>query len=323
MKVTVVHNEEAGHSDVGRRELTRWIRDAGHEATFCDAGVPQAITRALRNPGDLVAIAGGDGSVRSVGKALLDAPSDARVPMTVLPMGTANNVATHFGLHGDLEALVAQWADGRHVPFDVGTVTTPWGRDVFFEACGFGAVAKTMAALTPVDASPSPDGSPRHELARDLEVARELLADHPSCPVRVSIDGRVLSRDVVVLEVMNIEAIGAKLALAPDADAGDGLLDVVLLDEDGRRALRAYLTARLALASDTPPAAQPRLDVPVHRARELTIAWPGSRLHVDDQIVPDEAAAAASRYWPDGTCEVTIGIRPGALTMVVPGRHRA
>ena len=44
---------------------------------------------------------------------------------------------------------------------------------------------------------------------------------------------------------MNIREVGPELALAPSADPGDGLLDVVLIADEHRDALRAHVEARL------------------------------------------------------------------------------
>lgn len=308
MRITVVHNDNAGHTDTGRDELSRLLTRAGHAPTFC-AVESLECGDALRDPGDLVVVAGGDGSVRSVGQALLHRD----VPITILPMGTANNVAGHLGLTGELDDLVRAWSGGHTVAFDVGRITAPWGEHVFLEACGFGALARTMAALTPVEAPPSDAGTPHEELARDLEVTREMLADHPAHECLVHVDGDELVGEFVVVEVLNIRSLGARIRLAPDADSSDGLLDVVLVDDVGRRHLRDYVTARLEGER------APRLDLPVRRARALRIRWKGSRVHVDDELHPDEAAASEGLHWrAAGGVEIGIGVMPGALTFLVP-----
>ncbi len=314
MNVTVVHNEDAGHGDEGRRDLKRWILRAGHSPSFCVVEDVEQLAARLRDPGDLVVVAGGDGSVRAVGKAL----AGRQVPLTILPMGTANNVASHLGLCGDIDALIEQWPTFEPRPFDVGTVSAPWGRDVFFEACGFGALARTMAALSPVEAPPSDDGTPDDELMRDLEVAREMLADHPLHEVEVEADGEHLTGTYAVVEALNIRSIGANVTLSRDAREGDGLLDLVLVDADGRRLLRDYLTARLDALAEGDRSRQPVLDLPVRRARAITLRWSGSRVHVDDEIVPDEEHASSGRHWVDGQCTLEIGVMPGALTMLAP-----
>ena len=151
---------------------------------------------------------------------------------------------------------------------DVGRLTAPWGTHVFLEACGFGALARTMAVLSPVEAPPAEDGTPDDELARDLEVTREMLANHPAHECRIDVDGDVVAGQFVVVEALNIRSLGARIRLAPDADTSDGLLDVVLVDDVGRRDLRescAHLEGGRA----------PRLDLPVRRATSLRIRWNG------------------------------------------------
>ena len=63
----------------------------------------------------LVAV-GGDGTVAAL---LNEQPS---VPLTVLPAGTENLVAQHFGLGRDPEALADTIASGQPVRVDVGLV---------------------------------------------------------------------------------------------------------------------------------------------------------------------------------------------------------
>lgn len=84
---------------------------------------------------------------------------------------------------------------------------------------------------------------------------------------------------------MNVREVGPELRLAPGADPGDGLLDVVLLTEEKRDALRAYVDARLDGADDELPALSTR------RGHELTLLPPhGAPLHVDDDPWPVEGA---------------------------------
>ena len=79
--------------------------------------------------------------------------------------------------------------------------------------------------------------------------------------------------------------LGPELRLAPAADPGDGLLDVVLLTGEKRDALLAYVEARLDGADAELPALGTR------RGHELTLLPPdGAPLHVDDDPWPVEGA---------------------------------
>ena len=103
----------------------------------------------------LVAV-GGDGTVSAL---VNERPS---LPITVLPAGTENLVARHFGLRRDPHGLAGTIAAGRSVPVDVGQAA---GRR-FLLMAGFGFDADVVtrhhrgAASPARDASGRPTGSP-------------------------------------------------------------------------------------------------------------------------------------------------------------------
>ena len=66
----------------------------------------------------------------------------------------------------------------------------------------------------------------------------------------------------------NIPFAGPNVPVAPDADPGDGLLDVVLIGEAQRKALLAYFDARMHARSAEAP------KLPVHRGREIELVPP-------------------------------------------------
>jgi diacylglycerol kinase (ATP) len=66
---------------------------------------------------DLVVAAGGDGTVRKVFRQL----AGKDVPATVLPLGTANNIARSLGFEDDdPDSLVRGWPNGRLWSYDIG-----------------------------------------------------------------------------------------------------------------------------------------------------------------------------------------------------------
>ena len=78
---------------------------------------------------------------------------------------------------------------------------------------------------------------------------------------------------------MNTRQIGPHMRLAPGADPGDGLLDLVLIGEEQRKVLAAAVEGMTA-GGPAPP-----LDMPSRRGRSLRIGVPaGCRLHVDDAV---------------------------------------
>jgi len=57
-------------------------------------------------PGDIVAVAGGDGPVGKVARRLIGSPT----PIAILPLGTANNIANTLDVTGkSLKELIRSW----------------------------------------------------------------------------------------------------------------------------------------------------------------------------------------------------------------------
>jgi diacylglycerol kinase (ATP) len=105
MNVLLVHNAEAGTADTPEQQhVVAEIRTAGHTVT--SVSTKDNWRAAIMPHHDLVVAAGGDGTVRRVASALVGQPT----PMAILPMGTANNIATSFGLAGlETAQVIERW----------------------------------------------------------------------------------------------------------------------------------------------------------------------------------------------------------------------
>ena len=90
MRVTLIHNPVAGDDEEpDANELMGIIRAAGHDLAYRSAKDGDW-SASLEDPGDLVVVAGGDGTVGRVARRLID----TGIPLTLLPIGTANNVVS-------------------------------------------------------------------------------------------------------------------------------------------------------------------------------------------------------------------------------------
>ena len=196
---------------------------------------------------DLVVAAGGDGSVGRTARQLVG----TTVPIAVLPLGTANNLALILdaGKH-DLLDRIAEWSI---VPFDAGTIEFDRNRDWFFEGFGVGAFAETAAALTAQDRAGSGESSREAELARDVAALCERSRTQTPFEAEVRVNGQVIYASLLMLEVLNIGRLGPNVELAPDVDPADGLLDVVLVEESQRELLTKFLAETEAGRRVAPP----------------------------------------------------------------------
>src|ERR1700757_5272314 len=105
MRVTLIYNPTAGSDEqLSSNELAGLVRAAGH-VVVQQLSHNDSWDEALKNPADIVAVAGGHGAVGKVAKQLLGKTA----PSAVLPLGTANNIATTLGLvNQPLERLIAE-----------------------------------------------------------------------------------------------------------------------------------------------------------------------------------------------------------------------
>ena len=120
MRVTLIHNPDAGgDNQPSGDDLLELIHKAGHSATF-QSSKDAGWDKVLQEAADVVAVAGGDGMVGQVAKRMIG----KRIPIAILPMGTANNVATMLGVKDrTIDELIFGWTSARRVKFDVGNAT--------------------------------------------------------------------------------------------------------------------------------------------------------------------------------------------------------
>jgi len=128
MRITLIHNPKAGDANHGRKQLMAALAKAGHHAIY-HSPKERGFKKALKQPTDLVLAAGGDGTTAKVAHALVD----SGVPLSVLPLGTANNLARALGFVASPEEIIARLEGGKKRAFDVGLAYGPWGERYFLK----------------------------------------------------------------------------------------------------------------------------------------------------------------------------------------------
>ena len=278
MRVTLIHNPGAGKQEYDAKALRKLLRRAGHKPRY-QSSKEKGWDRVLDKRADLVAVAGGDGTVASVARRMVG----RGIPVAVLPMGTANNIARSLGLlKKSFEDLVEGWRDARRVPLDVGIVCGPWGERYFIEGVGAGLFAGLLVRSEQNKGRKEKENKTKGP-ARVVDGALRRLkeAAETAEPVEIGarLDGVDISGSYLLFEAVNLPYIGPNLYIAPDNRAGDGQLEVVLVPEAQRARLVKYLEhwhenrERLSL-------------LPSRRGKHLQIEWTGFALHIDDKLRP-------------------------------------
>jgi len=230
--------------------------------------------KAVDSARDLVVAAGGDGTVAKVFTQI----QGRDVPVAVLPIGTANNIARSLGLIGDARELVAGWDLDHPDPFDIGVARRVGGskRRSFVETCGGGLFVSVIErGPQEVEQGGALVGG---EIDRALTLFRGIVEEASPVHWDVEVDGMDLSGDYLAVEAMNIRLTGPGIPLAPDSDPGDGFLDIALVTAEDRSGLLEYIDRRLAHEEHAPP------EVQVVRGSRAVIRADKAGIRIDDDL---------------------------------------
>jgi diacylglycerol kinase (ATP) len=296
LHVALLHNPSAGSERHSGEELIGAIEAAGHRVVArvshgddLRAGLPANVRC------DLVAVAGGDGTVGRAAIALIG----SNLPVAVLPLGTANNISRTLGIRGTPQQIISGWGHHAECVLDVGVLMAGGTTSYFAEAIGLGvfpAVMKTAGAR----AEPA---TPRASLARDRSLFRRAVQSAVPRFYHVAIDGRDCSGHYLLVQVMNIAFLGPNLKLGSASHPGDGQLDVVLVGDADRHALDELIAAT-ALDQEPP------LCLPTLAAKRVTVTTEDSEFHLDGDL----RQLAPGR---EGGTRLDVDIQPSALRMWV------
>jgi diacylglycerol kinase (ATP) len=199
------------------------------ETSVADPGGGQA-REALARGADTVIAFGGDGTARTVAAEL----ADTGVPLGLIPRGTGNLLARNLSLPlTDPEAALRVALTGSTRPIDLGDVELDLSgedqeprRDAFLVMAGIGFDAEVMAAVRPKLKQRVGWWAYVVAGARNMRGRRTRV--HLVLDEQTAISRRV--RSVIV---GNCGLLTGGLALMPDAELDDGVLDIVVVAPRG------------------------------------------------------------------------------------------
>ena len=285
MQTLLLHNPTAGAGHPNAEELLRQLRAAGFRPEYQSS--KENYRQTLHKQWDLVIVAGGDGTVAGVARRL----PNRDIPLAILPVGTANNIARALGLNSDIEALISCLGTAQPKRLDIGLARGPWGKRLFLEAVGFGTIAKAIA-----------HSAPKLPKALRIDVGREELQNYLAKAegerFEIAIDGEVFAGEFLLLEIMNLGRTGPALPISFTAAHDDGLLDVVFVFKNDRAPMLAWLNN----PEDAPP------PVTVRKGRSVHLKWEYSHARIDDRVyLPPKSASP-----------IKITLEKDGLTVLVP-----
>lgn len=164
---------------------------------------------------DAIVAAGGDGTMNGVADGVIQ----CGLPLGVLPMGTANDLARTLGIPTELDAAAAVIAAGKLKRIDLGEVN----EHAFFNVASIGLSAELAAGLTP-------ERKRRFgRLAYAMTALNVLARARPFRATIVNKSGETRVRTLQIA-VGNGRYYGGGMAVEQDAKINDGALDLYSLE---------------------------------------------------------------------------------------------
>jgi diacylglycerol kinase (ATP) len=293
MKVLLCHNPNAGNKGHDRDSIEAALKLAGHDVRYASVKDDKFID-AFDKAVDLIVAAGGDGTLAKV----ITSVPDRKIPIAILPLGTANNFARSLGVAGTPQELVEMWDLEHACPVTLGKAKGPWGADLFLEGYGVGAFP---ALLIEAGKEKKPKGA--DNLRQGREKFQKVLKSARPFDIVMTIDGKKHEREVLGVEVCNIAFTGPGLPIAAKADVSDDKLDIVIFEEDNRKALIDWIEAP---QDDKPPVANRKVEA-------VSLTFRDAPARIDDR-----AFEASDK---ELTIEITCDKEP--VSVLIPVKHPA
>lgn len=277
--------------------------DFEERMTTCRGDASRLAREAVLGGARRIVAVGGDGTVNEIVNGLLDAdgrPHAPEVEFGLLPCHTGGDFRRLLGVPQDLPGAAAVIARGQTRRIDAGRLTcaAEVAGTVTRHFANIGSCGVSALVAQYVNASSKRTGP----LAFYLASFRAMLA-YRNAPVRMRLDSGPFGPPgrINLIAVANGRHFGGGMVIAPNADAADGLFDVVTMGDFNftdllRSGHRLYNGTHLALKK-----------VRVDRAKVVEI-----EPLAPTQRVPLEVEGETPGYLP-----AKFEILPGALKVIV------
>lgn len=240
---------------------------------------------AVRDEVDAVLVAGGDGMINTVGSELVG----TTVALGVLPCGSGNGFARHFGIPLQVEKAAEAYLRGTVRPIDVGTVNDR----PFFVTCGLAWDAAIVRTF---------ERSPVRGILPYVFAGMYELFDYTPCRFTVTVDGGEAETfdNPMVFTMANLTQFGGGARIAPKAQEDDGFLELVVVARSDAARAAGALPRLFDGTLDQAPFVRTRR----FRSLEVRRDIPGV-IQLDGELM-------------DATDTVKVAVLPGALRVLLP-----
>lgn len=211
-------NPRARSGAEGADEIEARLRGLGFELVVEPAEDPSRFAELIRRhigKVDRVIVGGGDGTLHAAVQHLVE----PGLPIGIIPLGTANNLARTLGIPFDLEGACQVIAEGHRRPIDLGRVNERY----FCTTASLGMSVQITEELT---ADAKRKWGP---VAYAMAATRVIRRAHPF-HADIAWEGGTRHTRTVQIVVGNGHYYGAALSVAEDATIDDARLDLYSLE---------------------------------------------------------------------------------------------
>jgi diacylglycerol kinase (ATP) len=273
-------------ADAARESLRASGLELAEEVTAEPGRFREAVER-LRSRIDVVVVGGGDGTINAAAPALIG----LGVPLGILPMGTANDLARSLSIPTALEDACRVIASGEERAIDLGMVNGHY----FFNAAGVGLSGEVTRKL-------DRERKRRWGVLSYAQAALDAWRESGVFGARMRVNGEELYIRSLQVTVGNGRHYGGGMTIAEDATIDDGLLHVYSIEP-------LPFLHLVGIAPLLRRGSHGRSDaVMLVRTQELEL--------VTDRPVPVNADGELV-----GTTPARFSVVPGALRVVVPPEY--
>jgi diacylglycerol kinase (ATP) len=274
--IHLIHNPGAGDEAHSKSTLLQLIEAAGYVCRYCSTDGEK--WKNIDPDTDFIVIAGGDGTVKKVVSLLLKKEqSIKRLPVAILPFGTANNIAESLNIKGEPVDIIRSWGLAQTTAIDVGEIFDIEEAPVYYiESFGYGLFPYLMKEMHKQGKNDIEDKDEKMKAA--LQLMHSISHSYKPHYCELIIDGEDHSGEFLMAEIMNTRFIGPNLFLSPHGHPGDGTFEVVLIPGEDQPKFAAYVDSKIQDAEVT-------YSFVTLKAEDIQIKWKGTHVHVDDEVI--------------------------------------
>ena len=197
-----------------------WTPSSGSATTLARQAAEQGA--------DIIISVGGDGTINEIINGIIQSPTQPA--LGIIPAGWANDFIKSTTIPKDILQACQIISRNKTKMIDVGLINE---ETYFANVCGIGFDAD-IADLANQMKTRYPHWKTLSAYVYVFATIQKLLSSLPSFQAKITIDGKVVEGEMLLVAVANGKIEGGKFNITPAAEIDDGLLDICIIEKMNR-----------------------------------------------------------------------------------------